>query len=169
MKNLFLTAVLALSLSACATGPSAYGPSNSGSSLGFKNTQIEQDRFRISYTGRSSEEAQDYALLRAAQIALAEGYSHFKIINGHMSDNGPTSPISTSIGIGSRNGWYGRNSTGVNVGIGIYDVARALQGNKITNVIEVRLLRSGGADKSVYNAQNVAESIRPTVFTPDAD
>jgi hypothetical protein len=152
MKYFFLTAVAALSLTACATGPSVYGPAN-GNSLGFQNTQIERDRFRISYTGRSEAEARDYALLRAAEIALNEGYSH--------------SPVSSRIGIGIGSGGYGygRGSrTNVNFGIGVHDVARAFGGSKVTESIEVVLKRSGSDDPSVYNAKSVSESIRPAVF-----
>ena len=166
MRKILILATAALGLTACATGPSAYGPAQSASALGFSNMQIEKDRFRVSYTGRTAEEAQDFALLRAAEIALAEGYSHFKIINGSLSDRSSgASPVRTSlgIGIGSGRGYYGRRSgTNVNVGIGVNDIARALEGNKVTNSIEIRLTRSGGDDS--YNAKSVAESIRPAVF-----
>ena len=166
MKYFFLTAVAALSLTACATGPSVYGPAN-GNSLGFQNTQIERDRFRISYTGRSEAEARDYALLRAAEIALNEGYSHFKVLGGNTSSNGGASPVSSRIGIGIGSGGYGygRGSrTNVNFGIGVHDVARAFGGSKVTESIEVVLKRSGSDDPSVYNAKSVSESIRPAVF-----
>lgn len=168
MKHLLISAGAALALTACATGPSAYGPSN-GSSMGFENTQIEKDRFRISYTGRTESEARDYVLLRAAEIALNEGYSHFRVLGGNTSSNGGSSPVSSRIGIGIGSGGYGwgRRSgtrTNVNVGIGIHDVARALEGSKVTESIEVVLKRSGSDDPSVYNAQSVSESIRPEVF-----
>ncbi|WP_371395768.1 hypothetical protein [Fretibacter rubidus] len=170
MRHIFISSLAILGLSACPTGPSAYGPATSSNGLGFNNTQIEQDRFRIRYTGRNIEEAQDYALLRASEIALAEGYSHFRIIGGTLSDNNRGgSPVRTSVGIGlgSGRGYYGRRGgTNVNVGIGVNDIARALQGDKVTNSIEVRLLRSGGED--TYNARSVADSIRPAVFTGPA-
>jgi len=168
MKRLILTAGAALALTACATGPSAYGPSN-GSSLGFQNTQIEKDRFRIAYTGRTEAEAQDFALLRAAEIALNEGYSHFKVLGGNVTSNGGGSPVSSRIGIGIGSGGYGfgrgGTRTNVNLGIGIHDVARALEGSKVTESIEVVLKRSGGGDDpAVYDAKSVTESIRPAVF-----
>jgi len=170
MKRLILTATAALALTACATGPSAYGPSD-GRSLGFENTQIEKDRFRIAYTGRSESEARDFALLRAAEIALNEGYSHFKVLGGNTSSNGGGSPVSSRIGIGIGSGGYGwgrrgrGTRTNVNLGIGIHDVARALEGSKVTESIEVVLKRSGSDDPSVYDAKSVSDSIRPAVFT----
>jgi len=168
MKHLILTATTALALTACATGPSAYGPSD-GRSLGFENTQIEKDRFRIAYTGRTEAEARDYVLLRAAEIALAEGYTHFKVLGGNTSSNGGSSPVSSRVGIGIGSGGYGwgrrgGTRTNVNLGIGINDVARALQGSKVTESIEVVLKRSGSDDPAVYDARSVTESIRPEVF-----
>ena len=167
MKHPILTAAAALSLTACATGPAAYGPSD-GRSVGFENTKIEKDRFRISYTGRSEAEARDYVLLRAAEIADNEGYSHFKVLGGHSSSNGGGSPISSRIGVGIGNGGYGRGRTrtNVNLGIGAHDIARALEGSKVTESIEVVLQHSKGVnDPSIYDAKSVLDSIRPAVFS----
>lgn len=170
MKQIFIVGTFAL-LTACATGPSAYGPVTEQSSLGFKSMQIEEDRYRVTYTGRSPEEAQDYALLRAAEITLDEGYSHFKIVSGHMDDNASArSPVSSSIGIGigrSSRGYYrrrGGSQTNLGIGINVNDVARALQGNRVTNSIEILLRNQGGDDPNIYHAESVTGSIKPEVF-----
>lgn len=171
MKKLLILCAASLTLTACATGPSSYGPVTEQSSLGFKAMQIEDDRFRISYTGRSSNEAQDFALLRAAEITLDEGYSHFKVVTGHMENNRQArSPVSSSVSIGfgsGGRGYYGRRGgahTNLGLGININDVARALQGDRITNSIEILLRNEGGEDPNIYNAESVADSIRPEVF-----
>lgn len=171
MKKLLVLCVASLITSGCATGPSSYGPATEQSSLGFKAMQIEEDRFRVSYTGRSSDEAQDYALLRAAEITLDEGYTHFKVITGHLENSGQArSPVSSSIGIGFASGgrgYYGRRGgshTSVGLGININDVARALQGDRVTNSIEILLRHEGGDEPNIYNAESVADSIRPEVF-----
>jgi len=167
MKHLILTAATALALTACATGPSAYGPSD-GRSLGFENTKIEQDRFRIAYTGRTEAEARDFVLLRAAEIALAEGYTHFKVLGGNTSGNGGRAPVSSQIGVGIGSGGWGRRGGGtfsnVNLGVGVGDVARALEGSKVTESIEVRLLSVGGNGPDIYDAKSVTNNIRPAVF-----
>lgn len=163
MRFMTLLGAAVLCLGACATGPSAYGPAGPDSSMGFETAQIENDRFRINYTAKSAQEAQDYALLRAAQVASENGYSHFKIIHGTMQDNGPGSPIATSIGVGTGR-YYGRSGTNLGVGVDILDVARALEGDKATSMIEVRMLAQGSSDPNVYEAQGVIDNIRPEVF-----
>jgi len=166
MKHLLISGTAILALSACATGPSAYGPAI-GNDLGFKNTKIEKDRFRVRYTGRSQEEARDFALLRAAQIALNEVYTHFKVVGGSGYNNGGNAPISSHVGVGIGRGFGGRTRTHTNLGVGVYDVARAMEGSKATEEIEIFLQNTGsngGKVANVYEAQSVADSIRPTVF-----
>ena len=164
MRNILIIGA-GLALIGCAsTNSSAYGPSTSGSDLGFENRKIESDRFRVSYTGRNVNETQDYALLRAAQITLNEGYTHFKILGGGTSGNGPNAPVSTNIGVGTRIGGYGRGRTNLGVGVGLHDVARALEGSKVTDTIEIRLLNAGGQSPDIYDAKSITQNIRPAVF-----
>lgn len=168
MKNIILSVVILLGLTACATSQPGFGPA-SGSDFGYKNTKIQHDHFRISYTSRNGDESKDYALLRAAQIADIEGYSHFKIIDGYSYDNGPGPHIATSIGIGVLSGFGRRGRTNTHVNIGVADVARAMAGDKATETIEIRLLNSGAkTDVNIYDAKSVIQSIQPPVFsTPD--
>ena len=166
MKHVLLSAIAAISLAACVTGPSAYGPAATGQGLGFENTKIESDRFRVTYTGRSAQEAQDFALLRAAEIATAEGYSHFRIISGETRQDRPASSgVSTNVGIGVGGGrGYRRSGTSVGIGIGLNDLGRTLGGQKVTNSIEIKLLLVGADDPNVFNASEVSNNIRPEVF-----
>lgn len=166
MHRVFIPLFAVFTLTACASGPSTFGPAKSYDSAGFKNTQIESDRFRVSYTANNPAEAQDYALLRAAQITLDEGYSHFKIIGGNTSANARRSGLNPSVGIGlgQRLGRSGAASIGV--GVGMNSVVRALDGgDRVTNSIEIRLLNSGGTGGDIYDAKSVAGSIRPEVFS----
>lgn len=163
MKNLILTTVAALSLAACATGPSAYGPAAKSDSLGFQNTKIESDRFRVNYTGRSAEEAQDYALLRAAEIALAEGYTHFRVLGGETYTGQRPSSTSTSVGVSSGRGYYG-SGTSVGVGLSLNALGSAFSGKKITNSIEIKLMNSASDLPNVYDATQVQANIQPEAF-----
>ena len=164
MKNILISCSAIISLAACATsGPTAFGPVGSTSDIGFSNTKIETDRFRVGFTARSDLEAKDFALLRAAQIAQKEGYSHFEVLTGNASSNGPNSPIGTSIGIGSRR--FGRHSrSNVGVGVNVADIGRILEGDKFTHMIEIRLKNSAGTTPNSYEAKSVIESILPAVF-----
>lgn len=161
MKHLLITSFAALSLAACASTQSAYGPTNENG-IGFKNIQLEPDRFRVSFTGRNVDEARDYSLLRAAELTDAEGFSHFKIVNGGTESNGPRSP--TSIGVGVGRG-FGRTRGGFGIGVG--DIGRVIEGDKVRETIEVKLLRSGiPNDPNVYHAESIIKSIQPSLYPP---
>lgn len=162
MKKLLLSATAALLLAGCASNnnslsPSDFGPAY-GSDFGFRNTQLQSDRFRVSYTSRDPYQSYDFALLRAAQIATNEGYSHFQIIGGEGYDNGPN-PISAGLGIGSGGRGYKRSD----IGIGVGDIERTLEGRKVTETIEVILLASAPTpkDPNVFDAQSIIRNIVP--------
>ena len=163
MKKIIILSLLFAGMSACATAPQGFGPAY-GSDFGYRNTKLQQDRFRISYTSRDFYESRDFALLRAAQIADIEGYSHFKIINGETFDNGPNALIGSRVGVGV-GGFGGRTRTNTHVDIGVHDVVRAVEGSKVTETIEILLLSSGNkSDPNVFDAQGVLKSIQPPVF-----
>ena len=163
MKKIIILSLLFAGMSACATAPQGFGPAY-GSDFGFRNTKLQQDRFRISYTSRDLYESRDFALLRAAQIADIEGYSHFKIINGETFDNGPNALIGSRVGVGV-GGFGGRTRTNTHIDIGVHDVVRAVEGSKVTETIEILLLSSGNkSDPNVFDAQGVLKSIQPPVF-----
>ncbi len=165
MKHRLFSVILALSLTACASGPTAFGPAQNYDDIGFRQTQIQNDRFRVSYTAANDIEAQDFALLRAAQITLDKGYSHFEVITGHMSGNLPRSGIGSSVGVGFGNGGYRHGGTSVGVNVGVNDIVRTLEGNRVTNSIEIKLLPTKGTNVNVYEAQSLVDSIRPQVFS----
>jgi len=174
MKNILLSVGAIALLAACATGPTAYGPAQNAG-LGFNSQQIESDRFQVSFTGRNADEAHNLALLRAAELTKGQGFSHFRVIgsatNGH--DRG-RSPVSTSVGIGIGSGGgyrrYGRSRTNIGVGININDLARALQGDKVTAGMEIILINAsdnlaeGNLTDNVYEADSIIKSIRPDIF-----
>ena len=162
MKHLLFSAAASVCLIGCASTGGSYGPAY-GTDLGYRNTKLQQDRFRISYTSRDAYESRDFALLRAAQIADNEGYSHFKVIQGDIYDNGPN-PIGANVGVALGGGGFNRSR----VNVGVHDVARTVEGRKITETIEVVLLASAPAnDPSVFSAQSILKNIVPRkVDTP---
>ena len=157
MKHILFSAAASFCLIGCSSTGGSYGPAY-GTDLGYRNTKLQQDRFRISYTSRDAYESRDFALLRAAQIADSEGYSHFKVIQGDIYDNGPN-PIAANVGV-ALGGGGGFNRSRVNVGV--HDVERTIEGRKITETIEVVLLASAPAnDPSVFSAQSILKNIVP--------
>lgn len=65
-------------IAACATGYQS-----SGFTGGFNDTQLAPDIFRVSFSGNaftSSDRVQDFALLRAAELTLANNAQYFAVI-----------------------------------------------------------------------------------------
>ena len=70
---------MALLLAGCAT---PYQPSKRGN--GFTDSQLTRDEFEVRFQGNGqtrAEQVQDFALLRAAQVALGHGYSYFAVLD----------------------------------------------------------------------------------------
>ena len=160
MRKFLIFAMITTGLAACSSSPKTFEPAY-GSDFGYRNTQLAPDRFRVSYTSSDGYESRNLALLRAAQITSNEGYSHFKIINGEVYDNGPNR-LGGHIGVGVGNGGFGRGRYNGNVGVVVDDVVRAVEGSKVTEIIEVVLLSSAPQnDPSVFAADSIIRNIVP--------
>lgn len=116
MKRLMILAT-AVALGACAAvGPTAYGPADQ-KGFGYEETRIEEDRYRITYRGSGGmlpEQVEDYAMLRAGELALQNGYEWFRVIARDMTRD-QRGGVTLGAGVGT--GSYGRRSS-VGVGVG---------------------------------------------------
>ena len=86
MRFMPLSLVLALLLSGCVT---EYVPSSGGD--GYSETQLSPTSFQVTFRGNTKttpERAYDFALLRAAELALANKCPHFVVISATAGDNG---------------------------------------------------------------------------------
>lgn len=66
-------------VAACAT---PYLPAKGGK--GYEDSQVAADEFRVSFQGNgqaSSQQANDFALLRAAQVTREHGFGYFAVID----------------------------------------------------------------------------------------
>jgi hypothetical protein len=75
----WVAALLAL-LASCASQPPYYGPRKPGETVGYTDTRIDQNRYRVTYSGNSAtdrETVENFLLIRAAQVTLESGYSQF--------------------------------------------------------------------------------------------
>ena len=152
MATRLLPLLCALALCACATGgTAAYGPASEPGRPGYSERFIESDRARIVYVADSRQAAQDGALRRAAELALARGYSHVEVVSRETGQAGPSGasrpPPSTRFGIGV-------GAVGVGVGVGV-PVGRDTSGGRIREDLEVILRNDEGEGRRVYRAQDV--------------
>jgi len=156
MKRALLTAAACLSLAACVT-PTHFQPSTAGGGVGFSELRIEPDRYRVIFQGgpgAPEAQVQDYALLRAADLAIAGGYDWFRVVDRTIRQTGYGG---ASIGVGVGGMSFGRHSaTGASVGGGFpLNGGPALQAS--LEVLMGKGPRPSGPD--VYDAHGVRESI----------
>ena len=161
MRRLILSAFVALSLTACATAPTHFQPAAGRDAVGFSEMRIEPGRYRVTFQGgpgAPAAQVQDYALLRAADLALADGYDWFRVTDRMTRQNG-YGGSSLSVGVGGMS--FGRHSaTSVGVGTGV----PLSGGASLVTSLEV-LMGKGpkptGGD--VYDARGVQQSIRARI------
>ncbi len=152
-------------LAACAPSPTPYQPSQGRNGFGFSEQQIEQNRFRISFSGNSDtrrEVVENYLLIRAAELTLANGYDHFILASQDVEPN--IRYRSTFTGY-SDFGFYHHSwpwfDTGVDYGTS-YPVTR------YTAYADILLLRGpkDGADYKSFSAADVLAKLGPTAQRP---
>jgi hypothetical protein len=157
MKQILLAALAALTLTACATQPTFYQPAAGPQAVGYSEYRVEPGRYRITFRGGPGAplaQVNDYALLRAADLALADGYDWFRVTDRRIEgepDRGPR----MSLGVGGGNGGY---HSGVGVGLGTsFNLGG---GPSATASIEV-LMGKGArpVDGDVYDARGVRQAI----------
>jgi len=96
MKRSIPAALLLAALAGC--GATKYQPE--GVKGGFSEVQLDRNVFRVTFSGNTytkGQLAEDYALLRSAEVTLAHGFSHFVIVEGKTKEDTftYTTPITT--------------------------------------------------------------------------
>lgn len=99
--NLYLFLAVLAGLSGCAT---AYQPQ--GATGGYSSSQLDENVFQVAFKGNGYTDrgiANDFALLRSAELALENGYKHFVIVDGqqYTKDSSFTTPITATTNITS--------------------------------------------------------------------
>jgi hypothetical protein len=156
MKVLTILSIAGLLAACVAAGPVAYGPSGA-SNFGYSSTKIEADRYRIVYRGSGGmppEMVEDYALRRAAELTLANGYDWFRVASRDITGE---ERGGVSIGAGFGTGSYGRRG-GASVGVG-GNVGKVGAQDYFTVRMEV-LMGEGDApdDGGAYDALSIIDS-----------
>lgn len=157
-----LTTVIALcaALGACATAPTVYGPATSAQGAGFSELRIEPGRYRVTFRGGAGapiSQVSDYALLRAAELTLADGYEWFRVVDRYVAQSGYDSGPRLSVGAGGGSGGY---RSGVGVGVGTsFNLGG---GPALTQTLEIIMGRGAppsAARDQVYDAADVRRTI----------
>ena len=157
MTRLIATLLAAASLAGCATGPTLYQPAAGPNAVGFSEYRIEPGRYRVTFRGGPGapiQQVSDYALLRAADLALAEGYEWFRVAD-RVTEGRPDSGPRLGVGVGG--GDYGYRS-GVSLGVGTsFNLGGGPSLIQTIEVVMGRGERPRGAD--VYDARALRENL----------
>lgn len=83
-----ISLILVLTLAGCATGRSYHNSDNMWK-LGYSDTQLNEMIYRVSYAGYGipQNECDDFALMRASEIAKEKGYKYFRILAEKQSSH----------------------------------------------------------------------------------
>jgi hypothetical protein len=157
MKQPVLASLLVLGLAACATAPTPFAPAHGSQQLGYSELRIETNRYRVVYRGTDhpGAPAEDLALLRAADLTLAQGYDWFRVVTRSDTADASRGP---TVSFGSGGAEFGRHSA-VGVGIGTsFDIS----GPPLRNVTLEVVMEKGTTphDPGVYDAHDAAKTIR---------
>ncbi|WP_300394809.1 hypothetical protein [Henriciella sp.] len=150
IRHLLIAGLLVSGTVACTTAQ-PYGPAGSSGAQGYLVQPIENNRYRVSYTALSPEDARQYALRRAAEVTVEHGDEWFRVVHGYTEaeSRGGTG---SSVSVGGSSGSYG---SGVGVGVG---VGFPLGGSKskVTESLEIITGRGNQPeDAQVYDAESV--------------
>jgi len=110
-----IAAVCVLGLAACASTPD-YVAANDPDDFGHYSTRLDDNRYRIVYNGGRTtglNTTRDYALMRAAELTLADGYDWFEVIDREtvtVTDHDDRGP---DMGFGFERTYYVERSCGL--------------------------------------------------------
>jgi hypothetical protein len=159
--RLFLFLAL-LGLGACASTPTVYQPAARPGAVGYAETAIERDRWRVSFHGGGGASVQrvgDLAMQRAADLTLAKGYDWFRVTERQVEGGPRGVHPSLSLGLGGADFGNGRTAMGAAGGVGL-DFTGLGQG--VTVTLEI-LMGHGEAPREAdaYDARQVRHGFGP--------
>ena len=148
MKILGLVALLAIS------GCTSY--QEQGLTGGFTDTQLDDNVWEVTFNGNgytSADRVRDFALLRASEIALTNGYAYFAVADDR--DSSKTSTQQTQ-GYGSYSASCAGNTCS---GTSSYTPGTTYNVTKHGNSRIAIMYREKPADTFVYNARMVFDQV----------
>jgi hypothetical protein len=103
-----------LTLGACASSP-RYVAADGAADYGHYARKISENRYRVNYNGGRKADLQDtrdFALLRAAEITLSEGYEWFQVVDRETATTESREPR-PGVGVGYERAYYTERSCGL--------------------------------------------------------
>jgi len=158
-KPLIAATLAGFLLAACATTPTVYRAQlGAPNDVGYSEYRLEAGRYRVTFQGGpGAKEAQiaDYALLRAAELALRDGYDWFRIADRSTNVSGYDRGPRVSVGGGSAS--FGRRSS---VGVGLGTSFNLGPGPAVSRSIEVVFGKGATPrDRDAYDARDVVKNV----------
>lgn len=167
MKRAATAFAAALLLGACASS-SPYRAASSPRAAGFSEQVIEANRYRVQFRqgGRDAGQAQEFALLRAAELTLEKGFSTFEVVSrdaettraGQTSredDFGPDYAVTRSCGLLSC-------TTTTSPVASVNDTGITSPRSETVVALEILMSNKDPAvSPSLYSASQVVANLRP--------
>lgn len=158
MKRIAALVLSIALLGGCASAPTLYAAQAASNGAGYSEFRLEPGRYRVTFRGAPGapvEQVSDYALLRAAEIAVRDGYDWFRVSDRLTAATQAGTGPRLSIGGGS-GGHGGRSSFGLGVGTSF----NLGPGPALTSTLEVVLGRGAAPrDTDAYVAREIIRAI----------
>ncbi len=167
MKTLTLLSILIFAMTGCASKPDFREAKNGAA--GYAEQKITDDRYRVQFKSYSHDvaDASDYALLRAAQITLAQGYDWFVVTSKETFVESEKVQPQSAIGMTQARRierhcgllsceTRSRPSTEVAMSI---NTGMSQQRKEVVSIIEVRMGKGLKLNDDSYGAQDVLDNL----------
>lgn len=165
MRTLLLGAAL-LALGACGL-PTLYGPAADG--YGYSSTQLESDRFRVSFRGNSlteRETVENYLLYRAAELTLAQGGDYFVLVERSTEPQTHYNTGPSTFGGFGYGGWGPHYHRSAFLGSG---TATPITNYRADADIVIRSGPKPPNEPRAYDAREVMARLGPSIVRPPTD
>lgn len=159
----FLALFGVLLVAACGK-PTPYVPL--GPNGGYAEQQLEDERFRVIFTGNEltpRTTVEDYLLLRAAEVTLAEGFNYFRVVN---RDTEKIDSYFTSAGT-LLNDRLRDGERSVSGSVSVLSTTTAV--SRYDAIVEILLTaeKTSASDGTVYDARQLERRLRATAVIPE--
>ena len=165
--KIFKSLIIAILVTGCAT---SYQPQ--GFSGGFSSTQLDKNVFTVSFKGNAytdHERANDFTMLRSAEITLENGYTYFSIVDAqqHEQTGVNTTPTTSTTTVNANTfGTANRFGNTVNYSGNTYGTATTTTSGGQTFLISkpstsnTIVCYSKKPDGFSYNAEFIVQSLK---------